>query len=106
MSYFGKHMACLALTFVRLDEKGNPAGDIQAAYYIGFIMSVRGTWPFATAGHNIKEIEDVLRRRQIRIVVGFSPTTSKPMLSTRIRSRLTTKTRHGAGFSSMTGSSQ
>jgi hypothetical protein len=66
MGQFGKHMVCLAVSFVYL--AGDERGKQRTTFYSGFVISVRGHWLLATAGHIVRDLDDALAHGAIRLV--------------------------------------
>jgi hypothetical protein len=74
--FFCRHLVAITGTAVRVDQKGNAIGKTKGFAYSGFIVSVRGTWLIATAGHVLQGFEKELgsiRLGPCHIVDTFGP---------------------------------
>jgi hypothetical protein len=66
LAYFCDHFVVLGGSCIALDDQGKDTGEEQFFAFSGFVLSVRGEWCLVTAGHAIKDLEDLLRNRRIR----------------------------------------
>lgn len=66
-SYFWRHVVCLAVQYVALDDNGQPSGKEHFLAISGFMMSFRGLWFLVTAGHVLNDLDNRLKRRELRI---------------------------------------
>jgi hypothetical protein len=62
-----RHLVCLAVQYVELDEKGCPKGQEKFIAYSAFVMSMNDRWFLVTAGHALKELDSLLDARRIKI---------------------------------------
>src|SRR5262249_39081262 len=67
--YVCRHLVCLGVRYVELDETGKPKTQDKFIGYSGFIMSISGMWFLVTAGHVlIDELDKLLAEKKIAIV--------------------------------------
>ena len=67
LRWYCRHLVGLAALVLKREPNGAISKDPQCLFYSGFIISIRDTWYFGTAGHVVKDIDKTRRR-------GFSVT--------------------------------
>lgn len=65
--FFSRHLVSLAGWYRATNPKGEDFGQTQVFSYSGFILSIRGTWCLATAGHILSNLEQHLKNKSIRV---------------------------------------
>src|SRR5881409_924957 len=72
MKNVGQYIGSLAVTYIQLDTKRNPAGDPMTCSRSGFFIVLDDKWYFVTAGHVFKNddgtgLEQLIGGDQIRV---------------------------------------
>jgi hypothetical protein len=62
-----RHFVVLTGTYYQCDDSGKPTSGELLFTYSAFIMSFRGIWHLITAGHVVKEINEYIHHRNIRL---------------------------------------
>ena len=62
-----RHFVVMTGTYFQLDDSGKPTSDELLFTYSGFAMSFGSAWFLVTAGHVIKEINEYIHHKNIRI---------------------------------------
>jgi hypothetical protein len=65
--HFERHLVCLGVLFVELDEKGQPSGHEKFLACSGFVMELHGMCFIVTAGHVIQLLDRRLANKEIAI---------------------------------------
>jgi hypothetical protein len=66
-----RHLVCLGVRFTRLDSQGNSDGMEYLCPCSCFVISVRDRWFLVTAGHVLKELDQAVRQKKIRVESSF-----------------------------------
>lgn len=82
--FFCRHLVSLNGHWQPLNKDGSRSGILQPFSYSAFVMSVRGIWVLATAGHILRDIEKYREHpdaqiTNVHIVDTFGPTPISPM---------------------------
>jgi hypothetical protein len=85
LAHFGKHVVALGGTYVSYDDEGNPSAE-RFFCYTGTLLSVKGEWWIATAGHIFSQLEPHIASGRIEIreqsvcdYVGVRPDVARPV---------------------------
>jgi hypothetical protein len=62
-----RHLVGLAVTCQPIDAHGKPAGQGQLFIYPGWILSIRDAWCLVTAGHILKQLDELLEKKKIEL---------------------------------------
>ena len=62
-----RHFVVLTGTYFQLDDSGKPTSGELLFTYSAFVMSFGGVWFLITAGHVIKEINEYIHHKNIKI---------------------------------------
>jgi hypothetical protein len=65
--FFGRHLVSLAGWYRTVNLEGEDTSQTKFFSYSGFILSIRGMWCLATAGHIIDKLEQHLKNESIRV---------------------------------------
>jgi hypothetical protein len=63
--FFSRHLVSLSGSCQPLIQ-GMPTGEEQHFTYSGFILSIRGVWNFVTAGHILKDHDNLLAEKRVK----------------------------------------
>jgi hypothetical protein len=66
-SHFYRHVVCLAVQYVALDDKGMPVGKEQFLAHSAFVMSFRGLWFLVTAGHALESLDRRIQESRLKV---------------------------------------
>src|SRR6185437_14448429 len=66
-----QHLVCLCVRYVPVDAQGDQSGKEKLRRYSCFVVSLRGKWFLATAGHCLKELAEPLAAGKIQIVRAY-----------------------------------
>ncbi|MBL8798740.1 MAG: hypothetical protein JNM56_32910 [Planctomycetia bacterium] len=61
--FMSRHLVALIGTYYRLDEDGQPSGP-HSFVVSGFVIEFRHAWLWATAGHCLRDLDDLVRGQQ------------------------------------------
>ena len=86
VDYFCRHLVALCITFQHLDDKKQPIGDIKFDASPGIVINIRGIYYFLTAGHILKDLENLLSKKMALIyssvladTFGINSTSPQPI---------------------------
>src|SRR5258706_13101672 len=65
--FFSRHLVSLAGWYRAINPEGEDYGQTQFFSYSGFILSIRGMWCLATAGHILSDLEQHLGNASIQV---------------------------------------
>lgn len=66
--FFGRHLVCLTIDYIGLDQNGKRVGDERLYGISGFVMSFGGEWFLVTAGHALKDIDDKIATGRMELL--------------------------------------
>jgi hypothetical protein len=66
-----RHLVCLGLHYVHLDDAGNPKGKEYFYAWTCFAVCFHDVWCLVTAGHVVRDFDQLIADKQIKIVSAF-----------------------------------
>lgn len=69
--WLNRHLVSMVLIYWHLDEKGNSEGKPLIAACSGFVMTFGEAWFLATAGHVLKELDELIAHPFVKVVDSF-----------------------------------
>src|ERR1022692_4928161 len=66
-----RHLVCIGLYYVHLDDKGKPKGKEHFYAWTTFAVCFHDVWCLATVGHVVRKFDKLIADKKIKIVSSF-----------------------------------